>query len=190
MKRLGRALPLLILAGMIFSSLAQAMGRRTELKHTATGAPVPAESLKIVIEKGARTLTLWSGSQKIKDYPVVLGLNPGGRKLHEGDFRTPEGDYVISSRYKHKRWQWFMGISYPNESDRAAYEAAKKESLIPVVNGQMAGIGGSVGIHGTASDALNRAKEDWTFGCISLLSSDIKELAGTVKIGTRVEIKP
>jgi len=166
------------------------MGRRTEARHEAVGALAPPDSLRIVIEKGARTLTLWSGSQKIKDYPVVLGLNPEGRKLHEGDYRTPEGEYVISSKYQHKRWQWFMGISYPNETDRAAYEAAKKDNLIPVVNGKMAGIGGSVGIHGTASDALNRAKEDWTFGCISLLSSDIKELAGTVKIGTRVEIKP
>jgi len=166
------------------------MGRRTEFKETATGVPAPAESLKIVIKKGARTLTLWSGSQKIKAYPVVLGRNPEGGKLHEGDFRTPEGEYVISSKYQHKRWQWFMGISYPNDSDRVAYEKAKQENRIPAVNGQVAGIGGSVGIHGTASDALNQAKEDWTFGCISLLSSDIKELAGTVKIGTRVEIKP
>ena len=166
------------------------MGRRTEVRQAVVALPAPLDSLRIVIEKGARTLTLWSGSKKIKNYPIVLGRNPGGRKLHEGDFRTPEGEYVISSKYQHKRWQRFMGISYPNESDRVAYEAAKKGNLIPIVNGQMAGIGGSVGIHGTASDALNRAKEDWTFGCISLLSSDIKELAGTVKIGTRVEIKP
>ena len=166
------------------------MGRRTEVRQAAVAVPASLDSLRIVIEKGARTLTLWSGSQKIKDYPVVLGLNPGGRKLHEGDYRTPEGEYGISSKYKHKRWQWFMGISYPNDSDRVAYEKAKQENRIPVVNGQVAGIGGSVGIHGTASDVLNRAKEDWTFGCISLLSSDIKDLAGTVKIGTRVEIKP
>jgi murein L,D-transpeptidase YafK len=190
MKRLCRTVQLLFLAGIILSSSAQAMGRRTEFKETATGVPAPAESLKIVIKKGARTLTLWSGSQKIKAYPVVLGRNPEGGKLHEGDFRTPEGEYVISSKYQHKRWQWFMGISYPNDSDRVAYEKAKQENRIPAVNGQVAGIGGSVGIHGTASDALNQAKEDWTFGCISLLSSDIKELAGTVKIGTRVEIKP
>jgi len=166
------------------------MGRRTEVRNAAVRAPAPQDSLRIVIEKGARTLTLWSGSQKIKDYPVVLGLNPGGRKLHEGDFRTPEGEYVISSKYKHKRWQWFLGISYPNADDRAAYDKAKEERRIPVVNGKIPGIGGSVGIHGTASDALNRAKEDWTFGCISLLSSDASELAGLVKVGTRVEIKP
>jgi murein L,D-transpeptidase YafK len=166
------------------------MGRRPEVREAAVAVPAPQDSLRIVIAKGARTLTLWSGAQKIKDYPVVLGRNPGGRKLHEGDFRTPEGEYVISSRYKHKRWQWFMGISYPNADDRAAYEKARQENRIPLVNGQVPGIGGSVGIHGTASDDLNKAKEDWTFGCISLLSSDVKELAGVVKVGTKVEIKP
>ena len=190
MYRLVRSYLLLLPLLCGFALSTQAMGRRTEVKQAVIAAPAPLDSLRIVIEKGARTLTLWSGSQKIKDYPVVLGLNPGGRKLHEGDYRTPEGEYVISSKYQHKRWQWFMGISYPNDSDRVAYEKAKQENRIPAVNGQVAGIGGSVGIHGTASDALNQAKEDWTFGCISLLSSDIKELAGTVKIGTRVEIKP
>lgn len=165
------------------------MERRAESRQAANGAR-EAESLRIVIEKGARTLTLWSGSRKIKSYPVVLGRNPGGRKLHAGDYRTPEGDYVISSRNKHPRWQWFMGISYPNEADRVAYEAAKRRNLIPVVNGHLAGIGGSVGIHGTYSDSLNRAGVNWTFGCISLLSSDINELASVVSVGTKVEIKP
>lgn len=190
MKNYSRALCLLILAGIVLPSSAGAMGRRPEIRNVAVGVRAPQDSLRIVIEKGTRTLTLWSGAQKIKDYPVVLGRNPEGRKLHEGDFRTPEGEYIISSRYKHKRWQWFMGISYPNTGDRAAYEKARQENRIPLVNGQVAGIGGSVGIHGTASDALNKAKEDWTFGCISLLSSDVKELAEVVKVGTKVEIKP
>jgi murein L,D-transpeptidase YafK len=187
--RLGRALAL----GLLLSALGscrQTEWKEAEQRSAILGRNVPAESLRVEIAKGARTLTLWSGAQKVKDYPVVLGRNPEGRKLHEGDFRTPEGEYVISSKYKHPRWQWFMGISYPNDSDRAAYEKARQENRIPVTNGQVAGIGGSVGIHGTASDALNKAKEDWTFGCISLLSSDVKELAEVVKVGTKVEIKP
>lgn len=187
--RLVRALALgLLLAAL--GSCRQAEWKEAEHRSAILGRNVPAESLRVEIEKGARTLTLWSGSQKIKAYPVVLGRDPDGRKLYEGDYRTPEGEYVISSKYKHPHWQWFMGVSYPNGSDREAYEAAKKENRIPTVNGRIAGIGGSVGIHGTYSDSLNKAKVDWTFGCISLQSSDIKELADVVKVGTKVEIKP
>jgi lipoprotein-anchoring transpeptidase ErfK/SrfK len=53
----------------------------------------------------------------------------------------------------------------------------------------VAGTGGSIGIHGTVDDALNRGGVKWTYGCISLLSADIQELYKIVPVGTPVVIQ-
>jgi murein L,D-transpeptidase YafK len=53
-----------------------------------------------VIEKGARTLKLYSDGRLLKTYRVALGPNARGPKEREGDGRTPEGRYVIDSRKK------------------------------------------------------------------------------------------
>ena len=49
-------------------------------------------------------------------------------------------------------------------------------------------LGGAVGIHGSDREAFNRAKINWTLGCISLLNADLKELEKMVSLGTLVYI--
>jgi lipoprotein-anchoring transpeptidase ErfK/SrfK len=55
--------------------------------------------------------------------------------------------------------------------------------------GQVPGAGGAIGIHGTKDYMLNRNGVNWTHGCISLLSRDIRELYDTVAVGTPVVIQ-
>ena len=73
---------------------------------------------KVLVEKGARQLTLFSNGKKIKTYRVALGGNPVGPKERQGDNKTPEGVYTIDSRNKNSRYHLSLHISYPNDKDR------------------------------------------------------------------------
>src|SRR5690606_1197243 len=61
----------------------------------APGAP---KAEKIVIEKSARTMTLYKKGQPWKQYRVALGKGGLAAKEREGDQRTPEGLYYIENR--------------------------------------------------------------------------------------------
>lgn len=136
----------------------------------------------VVIEKSARTLTLWAQGQIIKTYPVLsLGPNPYGHKVFEGDGKTPEGRYVIDKKHESKKFQKFLRISYPNAKD-IAY--AKSIGMDP---------GGQVGIHGDKgglSGFFDRMNPNWTQGCITVRNADIEEIYALVDIGTPIILKP
>lgn len=146
----------------------------------------------IVVDKTSRQLVLYRNGEPVKTYPVVLGRNPG-RKLYEGDRRTPSGLYRITGKRVHARYVRFMAIDYPNERDRANYRAALSRGSIPrarrAVSNGVAGLGGQVGIHGTDKGELNRVGINWTFGCVSLANRDVEELYGLVPEGTWVVIR-
>jgi hypothetical protein len=73
---------------------------------------------KVLIEKKARRLTLFSKGQEINVYKVALGRNPEGAKEREGDNKTPEGTYVIDSRNTKSGYHLSLHISYPNKNDK------------------------------------------------------------------------
>jgi hypothetical protein len=71
---------------------------------------------RLLLNKSQRRLELWVGRRMVKAYRVQLGGQPLGRKIHQGDERTPEGQYFIcrSDRSQYCRALW---ISYPNLED-------------------------------------------------------------------------
>jgi murein L,D-transpeptidase YafK len=147
----------------------------------------------IVVDKTSRTLVLYSYGEPVKAYSVVLGLNPG-RKLFEGDRRTPSGLYTITDKRHHSKYDRFMGVSYPNSQDQANYRAARSRGHIPPPNLQrrssaVAGLGGLIGIHGSNKEELNRLGINWTYGCIALYNRDVEELYDIVPEGTLVLIR-
>ncbi|MDR2604327.1 MAG: L,D-transpeptidase, partial [Desulfovibrio sp.] len=75
-----------------------------------------------------------------------------------------------------------LGISYPNEQDRARAAAAGKKP------------GGNIKIHGLAPSFayLGQAHRltDWTYGCIAVTNPEIEELFARTEVGTPVEIVP
>jgi murein L,D-transpeptidase YafK len=109
--------------------------------------------------------------------------------MHEGDQRTPVGLYMITDKDLHGRWSRFMRLDYPNENDRYQYRKNLEEGKIPQKNGSHPGLGGAIGIHGSDNEAFNRAKINWTLGCISMLNKDVKELYSLVSVGTLAYIK-
>ncbi len=143
-------------------------------------APAPAD--RVVIEKSARRLTLYSQGRAISSHRVALGGNPVGHKQEEGDQRTPEGLYVVDARNPNSAFHRSLRISYPDDRDRARAAAAGKNP------------GGLIMIHGIRNGLgwigrLHRLV-DWTDGCIAVTNREMDEIWDSVSVGTPVEIRP
>lgn len=147
----------------------------------------------ILIDKSDAVLELHCGGELRGSYLATFGAHPTGPKMEEGDERTPEGDYAITSRRSTERFHRFLGISYPNAADRVRSRSAGITRL-----------GGAIGIHGVNASraALGRAwirgshalglATQWgpTDGCIALTNEDVEVVYDAVRVGTRVRIRP
>jgi len=118
----------------------------------------------------------------MRSYRVSLGLRPDGHKQREGDFRTPEGRYLLDARNPRSDFFLSIRVSYPNERDRAR---ARKAGVPP---------GGLIMIHGLPNEPRwppeHYAREDWTDGCIALNNADMMEVWMLVSDGTPIDIRP
>jgi len=137
---------------------------------------------RIIVVKSRHTMTLMAGGRSLKVYKVALGRGPSGAKEHEGDNKTPEGEYVIDQKNTKSRFHLALHISYPNADDK---KRAHDAGLNP---------GGAVMIHGLESGLgwLGPIQHDmdWTEGCIAVSNSEIEEIWRLVPTGTPIEIKP
>lgn len=144
--------------------------------------PLPPGTMadKVFIEKRDRRLTLLSNGKTLKVYKVALGRSPEGKKLEEGDKRTPEGMYIIDRRKERSSYHRALHISYPNSDDIAQ---AKARSVSP---------GGDIMIHGLPNGigfvGKFHVKRDWTLGCIAVTNPEIEEIWRAVPDGAVVEI--
>ncbi len=137
---------------------------------------------KVVVFKSKRIMFLLREGEIIKAYKIALGKDPIGHKVRMGDNKTPEGNYVLSSRKISDKYHLTIFISYPNGSD---LQNARELGVSP---------GGSIAIHGLPKDMehldkLHR-KTDWTHGCIAVTNKEIEEIWSLVEDGTPIEIKP
>ncbi|HET9300093.1 MAG TPA: L,D-transpeptidase family protein [Candidatus Polarisedimenticolaceae bacterium] len=147
-------------------------------------SPLPdgAVADRILIEKAARTLTLFKEGTALKAYHVALGREPVGTKQREGDGRTPEGSYVISGRKEDSAFHRALRISYPSEADLARAQAAGESPGSDImIHGLKNGLGWLGRLHTTS---------DWTEGCIAVTNEEIEEIWRAVPDGTPVEIRP
>lgn len=146
------------------------------------GKPLPAYVVidRLVVYKSKHILQAWANGQLIKTYSVALGKNPIGHKQHEGDMRTPEGIYTINARNPNSAFYKNLGISYPNEVDRAHAATLGKPP------------GGDIKIHGLRNGRGYRRRfhlwKDWTHGCIAVTNTEMDELYNAVKDGAVVAI--
>jgi murein L,D-transpeptidase YafK len=145
----------------------------------AGGFPV-ADS--VVVEKAARKLHLIRNGEAFRTFDIALGIAPEGSKQHEGDFRTPEGRYLLDMRNPDSEFFLSIHISYPNRSDVLA---ARSKGMDP---------GGAIMIHGqpnmpTRSEVFYRT-QDWTNGCIAVSNSDMIDIWLMTANDTPIEILP
>ena len=136
----------------------------------------------VVIEKDARKLYLLRGGEIFRTFGIALGLQPVGDKKQEGDFRTPEGRYILDRRNPNSEFFLSIGISYPDARDR-------REAAAMGVNP-----GGAIMIHGqpnvpTRSEAYYLTR-DWTNGCVAVSNSDMIDIWLMTGENTPIEIRP
>lgn len=129
----------------------------------------------VLVSKTDRRLYLVHHDRVLKTYRIDLGRSPAGAKRFEGDGRTPEGTYVIDRRNPESRFHLSLGISYPNEADRAHAAAQGKPP------------GGDIFIHGRNGRGGRR---DWTEGCIAVTDRAMEEIYAMVREGTPITIRP
>jgi murein L,D-transpeptidase YafK len=147
-----------------------------------------SESYVIVVDKPSRMLALYHHGAREKLYPVVLGRMPG-RKVYEGDRRTPSGLYRVKNKRSHYRFHRFLDIDYPNRDDLALHRASVAAGKVPAVGKRHKGPGGLLGIHGSDEEELTRVGVNWTYGCVALANADIEELYRVVPEGALVVIR-
>ena len=137
---------------------------------------------KVLIEKSERKLHLLKDGVPFRSFDIALGIRPLGDKEEEGDFRTPEGTYILDIRNPQSDFFLAIHVSYPNQQDR---RNAKRKGVSP---------GGAIMIHGqpnspTKSEAYYRT-QDWTDGCIAVSNSDMIDIWLMTADNTLIEIRP
>lgn len=156
------------------------------LLSTTLVASASTTKLYLIIDKSHHRLFVMHGRHVEKSYPCVFGRNPSDDKVCEGDSRTPEGLFHIARMYPHRLWSRFMLLDYPNAASWAKFRHNRATGRLP----KGATVGSAVGIHGVPAgyDSAIDQDQNWTLGCISLKTADIKELYSLCRVGTRVRI--
>lgn len=137
---------------------------------------------KVVIEKAERKLHLIKGGEPFRTFEISLGIRPIGGKQQEGDFKTPEGKYLLDVRNPDSEYFLSIHISYPNPGD---VRQADSKGVEP---------GGAIMIHGqpntpSRSEGYYRT-QDWTDGCIAVSNSDMIDIWLMTANDTPIEILP
>jgi murein L,D-transpeptidase YafK len=134
------------------------------------------EVTQVQVHKTERKMYLLHGDKVLKAYDIGLGFAPQGHKQFEGDGKTPEGLYYITHKNPQSNYHLSLGISYPNDADRAYAKAAEKPP------------GGDIFIHGGPNGKVSG--RDWTFGCIAVSDREIEVIYSMIKPGTPIYILP
>lgn len=136
----------------------------------------------LVVKKSDNKLMAYADGKLLKTYQVSLGASPMGHKEFEGDEKTPEGVYTINAKNDKSGYHKNLGVSYPNKNDIAH---AKSIAKPPGGDIKIHGIRNGLGIISKFQRLIN-----WTNGCIALTNDEVDELYASVKVGTRIEIRP
>ena len=137
---------------------------------------------RVVIDKSDRELYLLSNGEIIRTFNIALGIRPEGDKQKEGDFKTPEGEYLLDMRNPNSDYFLSIHVSYPSVADR---REANAKGLQP---------GGAIMIHGQPNDPSRSETyyrtQDWTNGCIAVSNSDMIDIWLMTRSNTPIEIRP
>ena len=137
---------------------------------------------KVLVDKSERKLHLLMNGEVFRTFDIALGIRPVGDKEYEGDFRTPEGTYLLDMRNPNSEFFLSIHVSYPNGQD---IREARAKGVDP---------GGAIMIHGqpnnpTRSETYYRT-QDWTNGCIAVSNSDMIDIWLMTPDNTPIEIRP
>jgi len=152
-----------------------------------------------VIKSERRLFIMDENQQVIRTFKVMLGMNPVGKKVQEGDNKTPEGQYILDYANRNSKYHLAFHISYPSSEDT---KYAKSLGVKP---------GGAIMLHGFPNQLKeievflklnnlfgldeNYVRErlhdfDWTNGCIAVSDEEIREIDQLIKLPIKIIIDP
>jgi murein L,D-transpeptidase YafK len=175
--------PLLVIAACLGIT---GIVRADAIDNLGTPSSRSTESLptadRVVVHKSEHRMLLMRGDSILRTYKVALGLNPLGHKERSGDFRTPEGRYLLTRRNPRSDFFLSIQVSYPNDSD---LKKARRNGW---------DTGGSIMIHGLPNQLKHTPayyeNRDWTDGCIAVSNSDMLEIWLLTADNAPIEILP
>jgi len=139
---------------------------------------------KLVVVKSKRVLVLFNkDGDMLSRHRVSLGDNPIGRKLKQGDFKTPEGIYSIIDMRSDPKYYKEILISYPNEEDK---KRSKELGVNP---------GGGITFHAQVpwnwdgNGDEHTLSHDWTNGCMAMTNKGMDIVWSMVDKNTLIEIR-
>ena len=148
------------------------------------------------------TLTVMQGDSILRTYDnIAIGSNGPTWNKQVNDEKTPLGNFTINGIRPSERFALFLAIDYPtmehaqraledgrlNQAEFQAIRDAWNNKLPPP---QDTRLGGQLGIHGLGLGSVDIHNSfNWTDGCIALTNAQVEELAGLVRIGTRVSVR-
>lgn len=131
----------------------------------------------VIISKSDMMLMIVNNmGDTIARYDIACGA-VHGNKLHEGDYRTPEGTFSIVSIEDATEWIFYA-------KDGTGVKNVYGDTFFRLNTSPHTGIG----IHGT--NVPERLPGRLTMGCIRLRNEDLAMFASMVDIGTNVTILP
>lgn len=147
---------------------------------------VPASAIemadRVVVRKAERRLLLMRGERILRSFDVALGLSPTGHKKREGDFRTPEGNYLLAGRNPNSDFFLAIQVDYPGPDD---LRRASEDGVDP---------GGQIMIHGQPNRPSRPLEyyqsRDWTNGCIAVSNADMVDIWLMTPDNTPIQILP
>jgi murein L,D-transpeptidase YafK len=137
---------------------------------------------RVVVHKAGRKLVLIKDDAILRTFKVALGLSPEGHKLREGDFRTPEGNYVLEDRNADSDYFLSIRVSYPSTED---LRRSRAKGYSP---------GGLIMVHGQPNHPSHSPeyyrRTDWTNGCIAVSNADMVDIWLMTTRNTPIQILP
>jgi murein L,D-transpeptidase YafK len=176
------------------AALALAIKSPTEPRPD-TPLKLPLAAPHILVKKGERRLLLFDGDRPLRTYRIGLGFTPTGDKTRQGDGRTPEGSFYVCVKNEASKFYRSLGLSYPDKTHAARglraglINRAQHDEIISALDRRQrppwnTRLGGEIFIHG------NGSSNDWTWGCVALDDTDMKELFEAIPKGAAVVIEP
>jgi lipoprotein-anchoring transpeptidase ErfK/SrfK len=131
---------------------------------------IAALTLKIVVDRGTKQLTLYRLGEVVKTWGVAVG---------SPEYPTPAGEFEIQSMQENPTWT-------PPDSDWAKDAEPIPPGPDNPLGTRWMAIYGTVGIHGTNNPAS--IGYSVSHGCIRMRIPDVEELFDMVTIGTPVTV--
>jgi len=163
--------------------------------------PAAASQTWLHVDTRAATLSVMRGEDPVVSFKgISIGRAGVSRERHQGDRRTPLGEFRIAKIKERSQFHRFFIIDYPNreradialergEIDAATHRAIRRALRAGELPPQHTPLGGNLGIHGIGGgDPQLHEAFNWTQGCIALTNGQIDSLSQWIRVGTRVVI--